>query len=139
MYTSIAKFKTFYQQKGIELAVNDERLLSVLKNATGEMNVYLAVVYELPISVYVPYLDWANCAIAAKLLDIYGESEKTRNDYEDAIVTLKSLAKLGSRTGLTDESGNIIYPNVSLDPTPLPRQSVSGSIGNLSGKRIDFG
>jgi phage gp36-like protein len=53
MYASLTDFKQHYQEKGIEIAVSDQRLLDELKSAASEIDLYLTNVYVLPIVVSV--------------------------------------------------------------------------------------
>jgi phage gp36-like protein len=130
MYASLTDFKQHYQEKGIEIAVSDQRLLDELKSAASEIDLYLTNVYVLPIVVSVPYLRWANCAIASKMLAINGESKKDRADYEDAITTLVNVGL--SRVDLVDETGKAL-PKKSVNESIQLTHSVSSSVGNRRG------
>lgn len=138
MYATVNDFKLHYKEKGIEIIENDERLAQSLRNAENEINNYLSPVYILPITRAVPYLRWATCAIALKMLAIEGESEKDRDDYNDVIKTLKGFSDPKNRFFLVDETG-VRVPMLTTSTQDVTGQMrVSTTVGQRQGHHIIF-
>lgn len=138
MYATLTNFKLYYEEKGEEIKLSDARVIEELKNAAGEINVYLGRRYVLPITQNVPYLRWATCAIAFKMLVVWGASEHDRDDYEDIIRTLEELSKPDSDLALVDENGVVVPTKPITGGIGTQGARYSMVTGNRKGYEIDF-
>lgn len=86
--------------------INNDVLQKALDNGGAEINGYLAIRYTVPIVPAPAILQKYEIIIARKDLDRYNRGEFVQKDYENAIASLKRMARGEEAIIANDENGN---------------------------------
>lgn len=111
--------------------LDESAVLTALEYATGEMNVYIAKRYPLPL-VFSPKILVRVCldiALYQLGLGAHGNTEEKRLRYDDAIALLKQVAAgkveldLTSGAPTEDEDGNPITPPLQMPDAEITHET----------------